>query len=281
MYFENIIKKLKEYWIKQGCTELQGIDTEVGAATLHPETMIKTYNKKTWNIVFLQPCRRPKDYDKYHINKEKIHHYYQLQVLMKPSPINFKEKCIKSLDEVNIKHSANDITFINNNWENSAMGAKGVGWEIYCNGTEILQFTYMQILGGMKLKIIAGEIAYGIERITMQSQNINNIWKIKWSYNNNIYYKDIFLTYEKEFIILNKKQYLNKNILKKKINILESIAHKCIEKKLKYTAYIFCIKISHIFNMMESINALSKIEKKEYIKKIYNISVKCCKINKI
>ena len=273
MYFQDIIFNLQKYWSQQGCLILQPIDTEVGAATFHPATVLKPLNKKNWNIAYIQPCRRPTD-GRHGKNPNRTQHYYQFQVLMKPSPKDLQQKCLNSLKLLQIDSNLHDIRFVHSDWESPTLGAWGLGWEIWCNGMEIIQFTYMQQIGGISCKSIPGEITYGLERLAMYIQNKDNIWNILWD-SSGISYKDIFLTQEKEFCKFN-FNYANTNILIKHFNDYEIIANDLILKNLLYPAYNYCIKLSHLFNILEARGILSITARSSYIKRVRNISKACC-----
>ena len=175
MYFQDIILSLQKFWIDKGCILLQPYDIEVGAGTSHPATTLRCLDANPWNIVYVQPSRRPTD-GRYGENPNRTQHYYQFQVLMKPSPENIQELCLKSLEVVGIDMKKNDLRFVDDNWENPTLGAGGLGWEVWCNGMEVLQFTYMQQLGGMELKPVPAEVTYGLERLAMYVQNVDNFW---------------------------------------------------------------------------------------------------------
>ena len=198
--FQQIIFDLQNFWANQGCAVLQPIDTEVGAGTLHPATALRALGNKPWKVAYVQPCRRPTD-ARFASNPNRLSHYYQFQVLLKPAPQNIKELYLQSLDLIGLNTKENDIRFVEDDWENPSVGASGLGWEVWFNGMEISQFTYMQQIGGIECSLIPGEITYGLERIAMHIQGVDSIFDINWNGKENadkITYKDIFFQSEVE-----------------------------------------------------------------------------------
>lgn len=273
MYFQDIIFNLQTYWNKQGCVIIQPLDTEVGAGTSHPATMLKSLDEKNWNVAYVQPCRRPTD-GRYGNNPNRMQHYYQFQVLMKPSPDDIQEKCLNSLKILGIDNNLHDIRFVHSDWENPTLGAWGLGWEVWCNGMEIIQFTYMQQVGGISCKLIPGEITYGLERLAMYIQDKDNVWDLVWN-SSGITYKDIFLAQEKEFCEFN-FNVADTDMLIRHFNDYEVMAQRLIEKDLLYPAYDYCVKSSHLFNILEARGVLSVTERASYISRVRNIAKSCC-----
>lgn len=273
MHFQDIIFNLQKYWNKQGCVVLQPLDTEVGAGTSHPATMLKSLDEKSWNVAYVQPCRRPAD-GRYGDNPNRMQHYYQFQVLMKPSPDDIQEKCLNSLKILGIDGNLHDIRFVHSDWENPTLGAWGLGWEVWCNGMEIIQFTYMQQVGGISCKLIPGEITYGLERLAMYIQDKDNVWDLVWN-SSGITYKDIFLAQEKEFCEFN-FNVADTDMLIRHFNDYEVMAQKLIDKNLLYPAYDYCVKSSHLFNILEARGVLSVTERASYISRVRNIAKNCC-----
>jgi glycyl-tRNA synthetase alpha chain len=273
MFFQDIIFKLQEYWSDQGCVILQPIDTEVGAGTSHPATMLKSLDCNKWNVAYVQPCRRPFD-GRYGENPNRMQHYYQFQVLMKPSPDSIQDKCIESLKLLGIDKKLHDIRFVHSDWENPTLGAWGLGWEVWCNGMEIIQFTYMQQVGGISCKLIPGEITYGLERLAMYIQNKDNVWDLVWN-SSGITYSEIFLSQEKEFCEYN-FQGKDTDILMKHFEDYGKMATLLIERGLLYPAYDYCVKSSHLFNILEARGVLSVTERVAYISKVRDLSKSCC-----
>ena len=273
MYFQDIIFELQNYWNRQGCIILQPLDTEVGAATFHSATALQSLNNEIWNAAYAQPCRRPSD-GRYGKNPNRIQHYYQFQTLMKPSPRDIQKKCLDSLRILGINSQFHDIRFVHSDWNNPTLGAKGLGWEVWCNGMEIIQFTYMQQIGGVCYKLIPGEITYGLERLAMYIQNINNIWDITWN-SKGVTYKEIFLLQEKEFCEFNFNA-ADTNIITTHFKDYEKMSLQLLKKNLIYPVYNYCVKLSHLFNIIESRGILSVTEKASYVSRIRNLMKICC-----
>ena len=273
--FQDLIFNLQNFWSKQGCVVLQPYDLEMGAATFHPSTSLNSLGTKHYKSVYTQCCRRPSD-GRYGENPNRLQQYYQMQVLIKPSPKNSQELYLKSLETVKINIFENDIKFIEDNWESPTLGAAGLGWEIQCNGAEISQFTYFQQMGGIECKPVSLELTYGLERIAMMLQNVDSIFKIKWN-NEGITYGELFLQNEKEFSKYN-FEYINISILKSDFKNIENECIHLIEKKLLRPAYEKCIKASHVFNLLDARGALSVSERQSYILLIRGLTKKCCEL---
>lgn len=272
--FQNIIFNLQKFWSNKGFTIFQPIDTEVGAGTSHPITYFNSLNKNHIYAAYVQPSRRPLD-GRYGKNINRLYHYYQFQVIMKPSLINMKELYISSLKYLGINFKINDIIFIEDNWENPTLGACGLGWEVWLNGMEITQFTYFQQMGGIKCKPIIGEITYGLERIAMYLQEVNSIYDIIWNIGikGKIKYINIFYKHEFEYSVYNFKK-ANIKFLLKVFNQYEReiIRILNIKKPLLLPSYDLTLKMIHIFNILDSRQAISVIERQNYILKINNIT---------
>ena len=273
LYLQDIIISLQLFWSNNGCILIQPIDQEVGAGTSHYFTLLHNLNKKYYNIFYIQQCRRPDD-GRFSINLNRMQQYYQIQVLLKPSPNNIQFKCLESLKNFFITNENYDIKFFFSNWENSTLGAWGIGWEICCNGMEIIQFTYMQQVGGINCNLISGEITYGLERLTMYIQNKNNVWDIIWS-SKGLSYKDLFINQENEFCQFNIDLKSNK-ILIIHFNNYKNIAIKLIKQKLVYPSYHYCLKAANLFNILDSRKIFSINERISYIKQIRRIIKLCC-----
>lgn len=274
MHFQDLIFTLQQFWGKKnGCSILQPYDMEVGAGTSHPATALKCLGPLPWNVAYVQPCRRPSD-GRYGENPNRMQHYYQYQVILKPAPDNIQELCIASLADIGIDPKIHDIRFVEDDWENPTLGAWGLGWELWCNGMEIMQFTYMQQIGGIECHPIPGELTYGLERLAMYIQNINNVWELTWN-DKGVKYSDIFLNQEKQYCEYN---FIEANIELLQQQFLSSLAEaeRLSLKKLSYPAYDFCLKASHIFNLLDARGALSVTERASYIAKVRNITKLCC-----
>ena len=273
--FQEIISNLQNYWSKKGCLVMQPYDMEMGAATFNPFTSLKALGKDPWNAVFTQPCRRPSD-GRYGENPNRLQHYYQLQVIMKPSPTNSQELYLKSLKEIKIDPDENDIKFIEDDWESPTLGAAGLGWEVQCNGMEISQFTYFQQVGGIECKPVSLEITYGLERLATYVQNIDNIYDIKWDKNGTTY-GDIFLRNEKEQSDYN-FNHASSDYLFSSFNDYEKTTKSLIDKKLVIPAYEQCVKASHCFNLLDSRGLISAKERQAFILRIRTLVYNCCSL---
>ena len=274
MYFQDIILVLQQFWAKQGCVILQPYDMEVGAGTSHPATGLRCINTSQWNVVYVQPSRRPQD-GRYAENPNRVQHFYQLQVIMKPSPDDIQEICLESLEAIGLNKYNNDIRFIEDDWENPTLGAWGVGWEIWYNGMEVMQYTYMQQLGGIECISIPCEITYGLERIAMYIQNVDSIWDICWN-DRGVLYKDIFLDSEIQYCKYN-FEFAEVEVLLKHFNDHLNSVSLLVENGAVQPAYDLCLKASHIFNLLQARGVLSVPERVAYTKEIRNAVNKCCK----
>lgn len=275
--FQQIIFDLQNFWATQGCTVLQPIDTEVGAGTLHPATVLRALGKKPWKVAYVQPCRRPTD-ARFANNPNRLSHYYQFQVLLKPAPQNIKELYIQSLDLIGLNTKENDIRFVEDDWENPSVGASGLGWEVWFNGMEISQFTYMQQIGGIDCSLIPGEITYGLERIAMHIQGVDSIFDINWNGKENadqITYKDIFFQSEVEnsHFILN---HSNVDILFKNFEEAKTQSQILVENNLPIPAFEQALKASHLLNLLDARQAISVNERASFIGQIRQLVKSSC-----
>ena len=275
--FQQIIFDLQNFWANQGCTVLQPIDTEVGAGTLHPATVLRALGKKPWKVAYVQPCRRPTD-ARFANNPNRLSHYYQFQVLLKPAPQNIKQLYLQSLDLIGLNTKENDIRFVEDDWENPSVGASGLGWEVWFNGMEISQFTYMQQIGGIECSLIPGEITYGLERIAMHIQGVDSIFDINWNGKENaekVTYKDIFFRSEIEnsHFILN---HSNVDILLKNFEEAKAQAQILVENNLPIPAFEQALKASHLLNLLDARQALSVNERASFIGQIRQLVKSSC-----
>ncbi len=273
--FQQIINKLQNYWARKGCLIIQSYDMEMGAATFHPATALKAIGKKPWSAVFVQPCRRPSD-GRYGVNPNRLQHYYQLQVLIKPNPFNSQQLYLDSLKTINIDRSLNDIKFIEDDWESPTLGATGLGWEVQCNGMEISQFTYFQQIGGLDCKPVSLEITYGLERIATFVQDIDSVYDIVMD-KTGTKYGDIYFENEKQMSAFN-FEFASKKHLFESFNHFEKNSIKLIENSLPIPAYEQCIKASHTFNLLDSRGLVSVSERQSYILRIRSLVQDCCKL---
>ena len=275
--FQQIIFDLQNFWANQGCTVLQPIDTEVGAGTLHPATVLRALGKKPWKVAYVQPCRRPTD-ARFANNPNRLSHYYQFQVLLKPAPQNIKQLYLQSLDLIGLNTKENDIRFVEDDWENPSVGASGLGWEVWFNGMEITQFTYMQQIGGIECSLIPGEITYGLERIAMHIQGVDSIFDINWNGQENadkITYKDIFFRSEVEnsHFILN---HSNVDILLKNFEEAKTQSQILVENNLPIPAFEQALKASHLLNLLDARQAISVNERASFIGQIRQLVKSSC-----
>ena len=273
--FQDLIFKLQKFWTNYGCVLIQPYDLEMGAATFHPSTFLKSLGKDKWKAIYVQTCRRPSD-GRFGKNPNRLQQYFQLQVLIKPSPEESQNMYLKSLEYIGIDTKKNDIKFVEDDWESPTLGAAGMGWEVQCNGMEISQFTYFQRIGGIECPLVSVELTYGLERIAMFIQNIDNAFDIRWS-DNNVKYGDLFLENEKEFSEYN-FNLASTDVLLNDFRNCEENCKKLLEKKLVLPAYEQCIKASHHFNLLDSRGSISVSERQLYILRIRNLSKSCCEV---
>jgi glycyl-tRNA synthetase alpha chain len=266
--FQEIIFKLQEYWSKQGCTIIQPYDMEVGAGTSHTATFLKSIGPEPWKAAYVQPSRRPKD-GRYGENPNRLQHYYQFQVALKPAPENIVDLYMSSIKSLGIDLNKNDIRLVEDNWENPTLGAWGLGWEVWLNGMEITQFTYFQQVGGITCKPITGEITYGLERLAMYIQNVDSVYDIQWT--DGISYGDVFLQNEKEQSSYNFK-FSDSEFLLKAFASHAKQANKLVEENLALPAYEQVLKAAHTFNLLDARGVISVTERADYIGKIRDIS---------
>ena len=267
--FQDTIFNLQKYWSKKGCVILQPYDLEVGAGTFHPATTLRSLGPKPWKTAYVQPSRRPTD-GRYGDNPNRLQHYYQFQVLIKPSPKDIKKMYLNSLISIGINHENHDIRFVEDDWESPTLGAAGLGWEVWCDGMEVTQFTYFQQMAGVDCKPVSVEITYGLERLCMFIQNKKNVFDLIWN-NEGILYKDIFYQSEKEFSAYN-FEHANTENLFKIFEMLEQETNSLIEKKISLPAYDQCLKCSHVFNILDARGVISVAQRAEYIARIRELT---------
>lgn len=268
MYFQDIILELSRYWADQGCVIQQPYDMEVGAGTFHPGTLLRALGPEPWRAAYVQPSRRPTD-GRYGENPNRLQHYYQFQVVLKPSPKNVQELYLNSLRRFKIDPLEHDIRFVEDDWESPTLGASGLGWEIWLDGMEVTQFTYFQQAGSLELSPITAEITYGLERIAMYLQGVNSVYDIMW--NDTVNYGAIFQQAEREFSAFNFEE-ANVEEMVRFFNTYEGEAHRLLEKDLILPAYDYCLKCSHTFNLLDARKAISVAERTRYIGRIRNIA---------
>ena len=271
MTFQELILSLQNFWADQGCIIQQPYDIEKGAGTFNPATFLRALGPEPWNVAYVEPSRRPTD-GRYGENPNRLQHYYQFQVILKPSPQNIQDLYLDSLKSFGIDPLAHDIRFVEDDWESPTLGAWGLGWEVWLDGMEITQFTYFQQCGGIDLKPIPGEITYGIERIAMYLQGVDNVFDLEWV--DGIRYGDVHHQTEVEFSHYNFEE-ADTDMLFKLFNMYEQESLRLAEKKLVFPAYDFVLKCSHTFNLLDARGAISVTERAGYIGRVRNMAKLC------
>ncbi len=266
--FQDIILELQRFWGKQGCALLQPFDMEVGAGTSHTATFLRALGPEPWRAAYVQPSRRPKD-GRYGDNPNRLQHYYQFQVVLKPSPDNIQELYLDSLKALGIDLQKNDVRFVEDDWENPTLGAWGLGWEVWLNGMEATQFTYFQEVGGLVCKPVLGEITYGLERLAMALQGCDNIYDLVWT--PGITYGDVYHQNEVEQSRYN-FEFSNRDWLLEQFNGFEAEASRLINNQLPLPAYEMTLKCSHTFNLLDARGAISVTERASYIGRIRQLA---------
>ncbi len=270
--FQGLVLALQEYWAKQGCALLQPLDMEVGAGTFHPATFLRAIGPEPWNCAYVQPSRRPTD-GRYGENPNRLQHYYQFQVILKPSPDNIQELYLESLQHLGIDLLEHDVRFVEDNWESPTLGAWGLGWEVWLNGMEVTQFTYFQQVGGLDCRPVTGEITYGLERIAMYLQGVDNIYDLVWTDNERgiVTYGDVFHQNEVEMSTWN-FEHANVDFMFQTFDTCESECTKLIAADLPLPAYEMVLKASHAFNLLDARHAISVTERQRYILRVRNMA---------
>ncbi len=293
--FQDIILTLQNYWARQGCVILQPYDMEVGAGTFHPATTLRALGPKPWNAAYVQPSRRPKD-GRYGENPNRLQHYYQFQVILKPSPDNIQQLYLDSLIELGIDPKLHDIRFVEDDWESPTLGAWGLGWEVWCDGMEVTQFTYFQQVGGIECNPVSGELTYGLERLAMYIQGVENVFDLKWndvagdkwqvtSEKGNLppatchlpqfTYGDVFKQNEVEFSAYN-LEHADTGQLLQHFTDAEKECKSLLAKNLALPAYDQCIKASHRFNLLDARGVIGVTERAAYIGRVRALAKACC-----
>ncbi|MBY0561155.1 glycine--tRNA ligase subunit alpha [Hyphomicrobium sp.] len=283
--FQDLILTLQSFWSAQGCVILQPYDMEVGAGTFHPATTLRALGPKSWSAAYVQPSRRPKD-GRYGENPNRLQHYYQFQVIMKPSPANIQELYLASLEAIGIDTALNDVRFVEDDWESPTLGAWGLGWEVWCNGMEVSQFTYFQQVGGFDCNPVAGEITYGLERLAMYVQGVDRVYDLNFNGRDDdkrLTYGDVFLQAEREYSRFN-FEHADTEVLLRHFKdaeaeckaLLEAGANGGEEHLLALPAYDQCIKASHIFNLLDARGVISVTERQSYILRVRDMAKACC-----
>ncbi len=286
--FQDLILTLQRFWGAQGCVVLQPYDMEVGAGTFHPATTLRSLGPKPWNAAYVQPSRRPKD-GRYGENPNRMQHYYQFQVIMKPSPPDILDLYLKSLDAIGIDTTVNDIRFVEDDWESPTLGAWGLGWEVWCNGMEVTQFTYFQQVGGFDCNPVSGEITYGLERLAMYVQGVDRVYDLNFNGRTDarkLTYGDIFLQAEQEYSRFNFEHADTALLLQhfkdaeKECQALLSVGRDesapAPRHLMALPAYDQCIKASHLFNLLDARGVISVTERQSYILRVRELAKACC-----
>ena len=272
MTFQDLIFNLQTFWSKRGCVIQQPYDMEVGAGTFHPATFLRSIGPEPWNAAYVQPSRRPTD-GRYGDNPNRLQHYYQFQVILKPSPLEIQDIYLASLKELGIDPLEHDIRFVEDNWESPTLGAWGLGWEVWLNGMEITQFTYFQQVGGIDCKPVIGEITYGLERIAMYLQNVNSVYDLVWTESDSgiVTYGDIYHQNEVEMSTYNFEK-ANTDILFTHFDNYEKESQSLIEDDLPLPAYEMVLKASHAFNILDARHAISVTERQRFILRVRSLA---------
>ena len=270
--FQDLILTLQQYWAEQGCIILQPLDMEVGAGTFHPGTFLRAIGPETWNAAYVQPCRRPTD-GRYGENPNRLQHYFQYQVVMKPNPPNLQELYLESLKALGIDTLIHDVRFVEDNWESPTLGAWGLGWEVWLNGMEVTQFTYFQQVGGLECYPVTGEITYGLERIAMYLQGVDSIYDLVWIHGpeGKVTYGDVFHQNEVEMSTFNFEE-ADVEQLFKTFDHCEAESRRLTEKGLPLPAYEMVMKASHAFNLLDARHAISVTERQRFILRVRALS---------
>jgi glycyl-tRNA synthetase alpha chain len=274
MYFQDVIMSLQAFWARKGCLIVQPYDLEVGAGTFHHATLLRALGPEPWKTAYVQPSRRPTD-GRYGENPNRLQHYYQFQVLLKPSPLDVQQQYLQSLAALGIRLLDHDIRFVEDDWESPTLGASGLGWEVWLDGMEITQFTYFQMAGSIELAPVSVELTYGLERIAMYLQQIDNVYDLKW--NQDLRYGDVAHRQEVEQSTYNFEQ-ADVDLLLDLFGKYEAESRRVVQKGLVLPAYEFCLKCSHTFNLLDARGAISVTERTGYIARIRNLARACAEV---
>ncbi|SMO42999.1 glycyl-tRNA synthetase alpha chain [Balnearium lithotrophicum] len=273
MTFQELIFTLQNYWSRQGCIIASPYDVEQGAGTMHPFTFLKVLGRKPWRVAYVQPCRRPAD-GRYGENPNRLQHYFQFQVILKPSPENSQELYLGSLEALGFDLREHDVRFVEDDWESPTLGAWGLGWEVWLDGMEITQFTYFQQAGGVTLDPISVEITYGLERIAMYIQNVDSVYDIEWT--KGVKYGDLYKENEYQWSVYNFEK-SDPKMLFKLFEMFERESERLVNEGLVLPAYDYCLKCSHIFNLLDARGAISVAERAAFIGRVRRLAAACAK----
>jgi glycyl-tRNA synthetase alpha chain len=275
--FQDMILTLHQFWAKQGCALLQPYDMEMGAGTFHPATTLRSLGPQPWRAAYVQPSRRPTD-GRYGENPNRVQHYYQYQVILKPSPKDVQDLYLESIKAIGIDTSLHDVRFVEDNWESPTLGAAGLGWEVWCDGMEVTQFTYFQQMGGFECSPVSAEITYGLERLAMTVQGCEDMFALDWNGaegDQRITYGDVYQRNEREFSAYN-FEYANTDILRQHFSDAEVECASLLEKGLPLPAYDQCLKGSHLFNLLDARGVISVTERASFIGRVRAMAKGCC-----
>jgi len=268
--FQNLILKLQSFWAEKGCALLQPFDMEMGAGTFQPATFLRAIGPEPWKTAYVQPSRRPTD-GRYGENPNRLQHYYQFQVILKPSPSDIQDLYLESLAEIGIDLTKHDVRFVEDNWESPTLGAWGLGWEVWLNGMEVSQFTYFQQVGGLACKPVSGELTYGLERLAMYLQGVDSVFDLVWV--DGVTYGDVFHQNEVEQSKYN-FEIADTEVLFRQFDEAEDMNQKLIDQALPYPAYEQVMKASHLFNLLDARHAISVTDRARFIRRIRSMSQK-------
>lgn len=273
--FQDLILTLQRYWADQGCVVLQPYDVEMGAGTFHPATTLRALGPDDWRAVYVQPSRRPSD-GRYGENPNRLQHYYQMQVILKPSPDDILDLYLGSLRAIGIDTAKHDIRFVEDDWESPTLGAWGLGWEVWCDGMEVTQFTYFQQVGGFDVKPVAGEITYGLERLAMYVQGVDRVYDLDFN-GRGVTYGDVFLKNEQQFSAYN-FEHADTEKLFRHFRDAQAECRALLDRKLPLPAYDQAIKASHFFNLLNARGVISVAERQAYIGRVRELTKGCCEV---
>ena len=273
MTFQELIFTLQDYWAKQGCIIASPYDVEQGAGTMHPFTFLKVLGKEPWRVAYVQPCRRPAD-GRYGENPNRLQHYFQFQVILKPSPENSQELYLGSLEALGFNMREHDVRFVEDDWESPTLGAWGLGWEVWLDGMEITQFTYFQQAGGITLDPVSVEITYGLERIAMYIQGVDSVYDIEWT--KGVRYGDLYKENEYQWSVYNFEK-ADTEMLFNLFNMFEKESERLVKEDLVLPAYDYCLKCSHVFNLLDARGAISVAERASFIGRVRRLAANCAK----
>jgi glycyl-tRNA synthetase alpha chain len=271
--FQDLILALQQFWAGKGCLILQPYDNEMGAGTFHPATTLRALGPHPWRAAYVQPSRRPKD-GRYGENPNRLQHYYQYQVILKPAPENVQELYLESLKAIGLDSALHDIRFVEDDWESPTLGAWGLGWEVWCDGMEVTQFTYFQQVGGIDCDPVSAELTYGLERLAMYVQGVENVYDLR--FNDQFRYGEVFLQSEKEFSAYNFERADTEILFRHFAEAEKQCEELLTGKKLVLPAYDQCIKASHAFNLLDARGVISVTERAAYIARVRALAKGCC-----